>query len=141
MIVYFIAIEENTPITYFYKLVEMTKGSTAQGHFDVLIDALNDDNIELKNQINTYDETQTNLTNNDMISFFKNNLVGFISDGAAVMQGRTGGLVMKLREFVNSKFYSVHCMAHKLQLFLGQAFKSNIYFSVFDAIVNEIYGF
>lgn len=124
MIVYFIGIEDNTPITYFYKLVEMTKGSTAQGHMDVLIDALNDDNNLLNSEINTYnDETQTNLTKDEMSSFFQNNLVGFISDGAAVMQGRTGGLVAKLRQFVKSKFFSVHCMAHKLQLVLGQAFK------------------
>lgn len=44
------------------------------------------------------------------IQYLKNNLIGYISDGAPVMLGKNG-LISKIRSIVNQPVHSVHCMA------------------------------
>lgn len=62
-----------------------------------------------------------------MTTYLKNNLIGYISDGAPVMIGKNG-LISEIRKMVNQPVYSVHCMAHKLHLAIGKSLKKSIYF-------------
>lgn len=72
LILYLQAIENSEPRCYFYKLIEL-HAETARGMFQSLQDAFSADEF-------------------DFIKYLKSNLVGFASDGAAVMTGRHGGL-------------------------------------------------
>lgn len=121
LITYFQAFEDNTPIVYFYKLIPMTDDLSADGHFAVIESAITDDP--------------------GLLVYFKQNLVGFASDGAAVMTGKKNGLVAKIRAFVTNKVYAVHCMAHRLELAIGKAYKVDDYFGKLDTIINNLYAF
>lgn len=56
----------------------------------------------------------------------KQRAIGFGSDGASVNLGSNNGLIVKMREYVGrTNVWAVHCMAHRLQLTIGYAWKSN----------------
>lgn len=122
MVTYLQAIEDNTPIVYFYKLIEMTQDVTAQGHYNVLMNAINEEK-------------------QDMSQYFKRYMVGFASDGASVMTRKYNGLVTKVRAHVDNPIYAVHCMAHRLQLAIGNAFATDPFFEELDNTVNFAYAF
>lgn len=108
MIVYFLAVEDHTPVMYFYKLIECSLDQSANGFFIALKDAFSKEKV-------------------DFIQYLKNNLIGYISDGAPVMLGKNG-LISKIRSMVNQPVYSVHCMAHKLHLAITKSFDKIMYF-------------
>lgn len=108
MLVYFLAVEDYAPVMYFYKLIECSLDQSADGLFTALENAFSKEKV-------------------DFIKYLKNNLIGYISDGAPVMIGKNG-LVSKLRSMVNQPVYSVHCMAHKLHLAITKSFDKSMYF-------------
>lgn len=121
IITYFQALEDNTPIVYFYKLIEMSADLSAKAHFDLIVKAITEEK-------------------QDLLKYFKSKMVGFASDGAAVMTGRINGLAVQMRTYVTNPIYAVHCMAHKLQLAIGKAYDTN-YFSSLDNLINFLYSF
>ena len=56
-------------------------------------------------------------------------LVGFGSDGAAVMTGKNGGVIAKLK--------GVHCHAHRLELAFKDAFKKQ---PLHDKVTSLLFG-
>lgn len=108
MIVYFLAVEDHVPIMYFYKLIECSLDQSADGLFKALKNAFVEEEV-------------------DFIQYLRNNLIGYISDGAPVMLTKNG-LVSKFRSFVNRPIYFVHCMAHKLHLAITMCFEKVTYF-------------
>jgi hypothetical protein len=74
----------------------------------------------------------------------KKNLVGFASDGASVMTGRTGGLGVLLGQHYQRKLYRIHCAPHKLQLALGHVYsKEGLKFlkNSLENTCNNLYSF
>lgn len=67
-------------------------------------------------------------------------LVGFSSDGAAVMQGVRNGVAAKLLE-QQPKLTSVHCTAHRLELAIQVAMKENKLFVILDKLLLDLYLF
>lgn len=75
-----------------------------------------------------------------MLPDWKNRLVGFASDGAAVMVGRLGGVVTKLREEM-PHLVGVHCMAHRLELAFKDAIKEQKLHQTLDSLLSGLYTF
>ena len=71
---------------------------------------------------------------------FVKKLVGFASDGAAVMQGRNNGVAVRLREH-QPKLQSVHCMAHRLELAYRDVLKTVPIFKRMDSFLLGLYLF
>lgn len=122
LIIYFQILEKDIPVVCFYKLVETSTDSTAQGYL---------------NTIKTAFESEAS----DFYSYFKRNLVGYASDGEPVMSGATGGLIALLRKETNHPIIATHCMAHRLELVIKKAFKKIPYFETFDGFVADLYKF
>lgn len=92
LIVYFQTIENEIPMIYFYRLLELPD-ETSLGHFEVITKAWKEEK-------------------GDFYGYMQNNLVGFASDGAPVNLGKNGGLVEHMKKFAKNNIISVHCMAH-----------------------------
>lgn len=122
LIVYFQAMEDNVPIVYFYKLVETADDETAAGYFNSLKRSF----IEEER---------------DLYGYLKSNLIGFASDGASVMMGRNHGLITFFQSYVDNPIYSVHCMAHRLQLAITRCFNTFEYFKEFESVINNVTRF
>lgn len=122
LIVYFQAMEENVPIVYFYKLIEISVDETAAGYFKSLADSFIEEERDLYNHL-------------------RHNLIGFASDGAAVMMGKHNGLIKHFQDFTNRPIYAIHCMAHRLHLAILRSFKSEPYFGKFENLFNDLYRF
>lgn len=122
VIVYFLAIEDYTPIMYFFKLVECSIDQSANGMFEAL-------------------KTSFSQQSRDLTTYLRNNLIGYISDGAPVMIGKNS-LLTKFRSLVNQPVYSVHCMAHKLHLAITQSIKNFVYFHIgLEKIIDSLVRF
>ena len=66
-------------------------------------------------------------------------LVGFASDGAAVMTGRRSGVATRLKKH-QPAMISVHCCAHKLELAYKQSMeKEAIYDTLHNLLINLYY--
>lgn len=122
LIIYFQTLEVNVPIVYYYALVTTTARHTADEYFNVLMNRMDEENVELS-------------------LYLKNNLVGFISDGEAVMRGEKKGLVALFRKFADHPIMAIHCMAHKLQLAIQHAFEGTSYLKTFNNNINKMYTF
>lgn len=105
LIVYFQLLENNVPITCFYKLLETSSDVTANGFFKTIWDGL-------KNE------------ERDFFNYFKRNLIGFASDGESVMSGVRGGLISFIRGISKQPIYAIHCMAHRIHLAIKKAYKT-----------------
>ena len=57
----------------------------------------------------------------DDLQLDREKLVGFGSDGAAVMTGKSNGVAAKLRQQVSPQIINIHCVAHRLALAVGQS--------------------
>ena len=67
-------------------------------------------------------------------------VMGFGSDGAAVMIGRRSGVSTRLRVH-NPFMINIHCVAHRLALAAAQAFESIPYLKKFKNTVHSLYLF
>lgn len=124
-IVYFQTIEDNRPVIYFYKLIEL-KAETGQAHFDVVRSAWENESP-------------------GFLEYMKENLVGFASDGASVNVGRHNGMITYLKNWASKPLFAVHCMAHRLELLIHHAFDINKEIEnishELDRALNDIYKF
>ena len=68
------------------------------------------------------------------------NLMGFGSDGAAVMTGRISGVATRLRQY-NPFLVAVHCAAHRLALTCSQAGAKVLYVKKFKKSLSTLYWF
>lgn len=125
LIVYFQTMENDNPMIYFYRLIEVNDESSL-GFFEAL-------------------ENAWKKENGDFYGYMHNNLVGFASDGAAVNIGKHGGLVNHLKQFAKTPLLAVHCMAHRLELAIGHSFEIDGPVSKLgkemDKLINGIYSF
>lgn len=122
LIIYFQILEHNVPVVCFYRLVETTSDLTAKGLFKSITDAMKSEEV-------------------DFYKYFRNNLVGYISDGERVMTGKEGGVISFIRQDVKNPIYAVHCMAHRIHLAIEKAYKTIPYFKSFDKFINKIFQF
>ncbi|MCP4485841.1 MAG: hAT transposon family protein [Gammaproteobacteria bacterium] len=78
----------------------------------------------------------------NILEQIKMRLIGFASDGAAVMMGKNNGLAKVLNDDVNNNIFQVHCMAHKLQLAAGHCVTSISFLKGdFEKTINKLYSF
>ena len=68
-------------------------------------------------------------------------LVGCNFDGASVMLGSKTGVATQLNERVNQNIVITHCVAHNLELGVGDAIKSVPYLQSFMNSVSQIFRF
>jgi len=122
LVVYLQSLEDYTPVLYFYKLIPLQIDESAAGHFNVLQKQWQEEKL-------------------DLTSHIKRNLVAFASDGAPVMMGKSGGLKKLLSDWIGKPLFSVHCMAHRLQLAILKALSGIPYFAKFEDLLNEIFHF
>lgn len=125
MIVYFQTIEENRPVIYFYKLIEITS-ETGEAHFNVLISAWMNEKTAF-------------------VEYMKQNLVGFASDGHPINIGEQNGMIAYLRRWASKPLFAIHCMAHRLELVVSHAFSIDEDIEemseYIDKTLNEVYSF
>ena len=57
------------------------------------------------------------------------------------MHGKYGGLSKKLEEYTGKSVYSIHCMAHRLQLAIGHALENVPIFQEMERLVDGIFSF
>lgn len=70
----------------------------------------------------------------EMLSWFRENVVGYSSDGANTMIGEGRGVLGRLRNFVGDRnIFAIHCIAHRLELVLRDAVDPNSKMKVMDA--------
>ena len=69
-----------------------------------------------------------------------NSVSSFGSDGASVMTGRHDGVAARLQRR-NSGIISIHCVAHRLALAVGQASQSVTYLARFKEILSSLFYF
>lgn len=109
IIVYFQAIEDYRPVTYFYKLIPTTTDESADGFYRILRGAFHDEE-------------------KDLYRHLQKNMAGYGSDGAAVMLGKDNGLAVVLeREMIKRPLYKIHCMAHRLHMLIKNNLLSQIW--------------
>lgn len=120
--IYFQILEKNVPVVVFYKLVELSSDVTAQGIYTSVKTALQNEDV-------------------DLLNYFRTNLVGFASDGEPTMSGQNNGLIALIRKDSKNHIFSIHCMAHRLELIIKHALETNKYFEKFEQIINELFQF
>lgn len=67
-------------------------------------------------------------------------MVGIGTDGASVMTGKRGGVVVKLREYSPS-LVGVHCAAHKISLATSQAAKTVPEMDYYSRTVTSVFKY
>lgn len=115
-------LENERPVIYFYRLIEVGEDSSADGLLRALKGAIYSEDI-------------------DIMPSLKDNVVGFGSDGASVNLGRRGGFVIKLQEFLRKNLYTIWCMSHRLELSIKAAIKANPDMSKIDDTITELTNF
>lgn len=116
-------LENERPVVYFYRLIDVGQDSSATGLMNVFESSLSKEKI-------------------DITAYLKRNLVGFGADGASVNLGRKGGFIVKLNEFVGGReIYSVWCMPHRLELAIKAALKANPGMYIVDEAITALTNF
>lgn len=126
-IVYFQTIEVVNPVIYFYKLIELKSGTGLAG-FEAL-------------QLSWQSEKRK-----EFYEYMQQNLIGFASDGAATNLGKYSGTAKYLKDWAKKPVFSIHCMSHRLELVIQQAFnktdEQNSKVSEYlDKTINKVYTF
>jgi phosphotransferase system IIB component len=75
---------------------------------------------------------------NQTLGKWKNRLVGFGADGAAVMMGHLGGVAAKLKEEA-PHIIEMHCCAHRLELAVKDAAKADSFLQSMDEFLEDLY--
>ncbi|RXN13585.1 macrophage mannose receptor 1-like protein [Labeo rohita] len=70
--------------------------------------------------------------------FLGKNLICIATDGAAVLTGRVGGLVTKLKQDF-PKVQSIHCLAHRLELAVKDSLKEVAGCNQFEFFISKLY--
>ena len=74
------------------------------------------------------------------MSEFSKKLVSMGTDGAAVMMGKTNGVVAKLQESAPS-MVGIHCFAHRLELACRDVVKKHRQYEEIEQILQDLYSF
>ena len=114
------------PIVYFYSLERINYDESAQGYMNTISQKFNSENT---------------VVGKNFENIIKQNLIGFASDGANVMIGSNGGVSQKLTEYVERPIFTIHCLAHRLQLAVGRAWNEKSYFQKLEELTNSIHNF
>lgn len=122
LIIYFQILEKNIPIVCFYGLVETSTDLSANGFYETITNRFKSEE-------------------KDFMQYIRQNLVGYASDGEPVMAGQKGGLISFFRKNSKKFVYSIHCMAHRLELVIEKSMKSIPYFEQFEKFINDIFQF
>ena len=115
LVIYIRIIHDGKPETHFLQLREIANG-TAETVTSALLASCCEYNIDISK------------------------VMGFGSDGAAVMVGEKSGVSTRLKE-ANSKLVSVHCAAHRLSLATSQSADAIPQLKRMKSIINAIYKF
>ena len=67
---------------------------------------------------------------------YKERLIGFMSDGASVNFGQKAGLLTKLRESEMPWIVGIHCLNHRLELAIKDAFKGTAFDEICTLLSN-----
>jgi hAT family C-terminal dimerisation region len=82
------------------------------------------------------------LREDGLYDLFKRNCFRIATDGAPVMQGKKAGLAKLLNDVADNNIYTIHCMAHKMQLVITHAFEKIPGFkNHLENTINGIYSF
>lgn len=122
LIIYFQILDNNIPVMCFYRLVEASSDVTAKGLYESISKAFESEKVDFRNYV-------------------KRNLIGYVSDGEAVMSGHRGGLLSYFQANTDNFVYAVHCMAHRLELAIVKSFKIIPYFARFEKFINDLFQF
>jgi hypothetical protein len=122
LVVLFQCLEENTPVIYFYKILETGVDETADGLTKTLMDQIRKEKPAF-------------------LDHFKRHLFGFAVDGAAVNLGVKNGIDKKLSDEVGTKLYSIHCMPHRLELVFKSAREGIPLLARYVATINGAHNF
>ena len=122
-------------MVYFYRLVELADGESAESMFSSFKQKLKEDDAAFPG----------------FVSYFKSKIVAVAADGANVMIGSRNSFLTKLRDNVNWHVASVWCFAHKLNLGVQKGLQTNQksqkkdpdfwYFKYFEGIISKFYTF
>lgn len=114
--------KSNIPVVCFYGLIQTTSDVTGSGLYQSIS--------------KTFD-----LEKRDFTNYVKSNLVGYASDGEAVMAGQHNGLISYFRQDAKNFIYAIHCMAHRLELVIEKAMIKVPYFKNFEKFINKLFQF
>lgn len=120
--VYFQILEGNVPVIVFYKLIELSSDLSGAGIYKSFENAFQDEEI-------------------DLFNYFRQNLIGFASDGEPTLTGAYNGLIAHIRNHVKNPIFSIHCMAHRLELIIKHTLTEQEYFTRFEITMNELFKF
>ena len=121
----FVTLSRNKPVTYLYRLLDVSNDQSAEGLLTSIMTAFEEDNLQ---------------------HHIKSHLYGYSSDGASVMMNQRNSLDNLLRnELDKREIYSVWCYAHRLQLITSHGLRENEIVGTtvksFESIVNGLYSF
>uniref|UniRef100_A0A8C6WVY2 HAT C-terminal dimerisation domain-containing protein n=1 Tax=Neogobius melanostomus TaxID=47308 RepID=A0A8C6WVY2_9GOBI len=103
----------------FLDIVELSEGTDAESIYKSLRESLRQAGLD--------DE------------FLGKNLICIATDGAAVLTGRVGGLVTKLKQDF-PKVQSIHCLAHRLELAVKDSLKEVAGCNQFEFFISKLYA-
>ncbi|XP_048037434.1 E3 SUMO-protein ligase KIAA1586-like [Megalobrama amblycephala] len=103
----------------FLDIVELSEGTDAESMYKSLRNSLRQAGLD--------DE------------FLGKNLICIATDGAAVLTGRVGGLVTKLKQDF-PKVQSIHCLAHRLELAVKDSLKEVAGCNQFEFFISKLYA-
>lgn len=119
LLVYFMAVETNVPVLYFYSLIPIYGDETASQLFDSVMKKFDSEKLDIK-------------------SYIKENLFELVTDGSSLVTKGTNGLAKYFRNFTNRPLYSIHFLAYKMHLAIIRSFDAIDYFKTFESDILEI---
>lgn len=122
LLVYFISVETNNPVLYFYSLIPISGDETASQLFDSIIKKFDSEKLDIK-------------------AYIKENLFELVTDGSSSVTKGTNGLANFFRDFTNKPLYSIHFLAYKMHLAIIRSFNTIVYFKTLEIDILSIYFF
>ncbi len=116
-------IKNGNPIFVFYRLIKIGVEERFQNLFELIVNAFKDDG---------------------MYDYFKENMIGFISDSARVLMGAKNSVMSKFKDWIKSKgkkLFSIKCSAHKLETAVKHSYKKISSIQYVEDSLNDIANF
>ena len=109
---------------------------------------LNEEELELAEDIVDFNDTYFSTTNIDEASNYDRSIcskvplmVGITTDGASVLLGTKNGVQKKLKDLCNKHIIGTHCLSHRVQLAIKDAWKENPVFNVLQNFFEQLFVF
>lgn len=122
LVLYFVSVEVNNPVLYFYSLIPYTLEDTASEIFDKIMKKFDHEKVDIK-------------------SHLKENLMELVTDGTSDLMKEPDGLIQHFRDFIQRPFYSVRFLAHKIHLAVIRPFEAVDYFGAFERNMKSLFSF